>query len=221
MLSAHFQFPIIRLKITYNWRRDCRVRVPGLGMWNLNSRAAIEMDLKEQSIREASLHKESRALLLSATRKFVLAARCCIGIRRIALIGSLTTTKVKPKDTDLLLTIEHAMDLGTIARIGRQLQGGLQRHNLGADIFLANALGNYIGRICSYRECRPRMACRAGHCGRYPHLNDDLRLVTLSDELIATPPIVLWPRLVRNCSVPADVDKHLIEKIDEAAESTE
>lgn len=190
-------------------------------MLDLNFGVALEMGLKEQSIRDTGAHKEPRALLLSATGKFVRAARRCNGVRRIALIGSLTTTKVNPKDTDLLLTIEHPMDLGRIARIGRQLQGGLQRYNLGADIFLADALGSYIGRVCTYRECRPRMACRAEQCGKHPHLNDDLQVVTLSEELIATPPVELWPRVVRNCSVPSDVELHLIEKIEEAEKPTE
>ncbi|MEM9358222.1 MAG: hypothetical protein AAGB04_18640 [Pseudomonadota bacterium] len=113
------------------------------------------------------------------------------------------------------------MDLVRIARIGRQLQGGLQRYNLGADIFLADASGSYIGRVCSYRECRTRMACRAEHCGWHPHLNDDLHVVTLSSELIATPPVELWPRVGRNCSVPEDVELHLIEKVEEAGKPTE
>ena len=172
------------------------------------------MSLKEQNLHDAAVQKPTRAVLLGATKKFVRAARRCNGIRRIALIGSLTTSKVTPKDTDLLLTIEHPMDLAPIARIGRQLQGRLQSHNLGADIFLTDALGNYIGRVCSYRECRPRMACRAEHCGRYPHLNDDLHVVTLNADLIAAPPVVLWPRVVRNCDVPADVESYLIEKIE-------
>ena len=99
------------------------------------------MGLKEQSNREALPDKEPRALLLSATRKFVLAARRCDGVQRIALIGSLTTMKVKPKDTDLLLTIEHPMDLAPIARIGRRLQGGLQCHNLGCRHFPGQCYG--------------------------------------------------------------------------------
>lgn len=184
-------------------------------MLELNFIVAVEMSLKERSDRDAAAHKGSRAILVSATRKFVRAARCCNGVRRIALIGSLSTAKATPKDTDLLLTIEHPMDLSPIARIGRQLQGGLQSHNLGADIFLADAKGNYIGRVCSYRECRPRMACRAENCERHPHLNDDLHVVTLDAELIAAPPVELWPRVVRNCTVPVDVETHLIEKIKE------
>ena len=44
-----------------------------------------------------------------------------------------------------------------------------------------------------YRECHPRALCHAQHCGLRDHLNDDLDVVTLSGELIAAPPIELWP----------------------------
>ena len=60
-----------------------------------------------------------------------------------------------------------------------------QTVNLGADIFLANEYGCYIGRICHYRKCFPRVACIAQNCGRREHLNDDLQVVSLSKELIA------------------------------------
>ena len=144
------------------------------------------------------------------------AAKNCNGVLQIALIGSLTTGKAIPRDTDLLVRIEHPADLAPLALIGRRLQGSLQSHKLGADIFLANSDGAYIGRICPYRECRPRVACRAEHCGRHPYLNDDLHIVTLSDELISSPPVELWPRVVRNCRVPEDVELLLIDKVDEA-----
>ena len=122
------------------------------------------------------------------------------GVLRIALVGSLTTAKAMPKDADVLVTIDGAMDLANLARAGRRLKGNAQTINLGADIFLADDGGRYLGRICHYRECRPRRACLAEHCGRREHLNDDLRVVTLSNELLAAPPIELWPNIVRRVS---------------------
>jgi hypothetical protein len=41
-------------------------------------------------------------------------------------------------------------------------------------------------------QCRPRRGCLATHCGRREHLNDDFHVVTLSNELLAAPPIGLW-----------------------------
>ena len=46
-----------------------------------------------------------RDRLLVGVRAFVHAARQLPGITRIALIGSLTTTKPDPKDADLLVTV--------------------------------------------------------------------------------------------------------------------
>lgn len=113
------------------------------------------------------------------------AACDCLGVKRIALIGSLTTTKAIPHDVDVLVAIDDAVDLDRFASAGRRLKGAGQNINLGADIFLADESGAYLGRICHYRECHPRAACRAQHCGRRDHLNDDLNVLTLPRELIA------------------------------------
>jgi hypothetical protein len=149
----------------------------------------------------------------------VRAARDCRGVLRIALMGSLTTTKAIPKDADVLVTIDSAMDLAELARAGRSLKGFAQAINLSADVFLADEGGRYLGRICHYRECHPRMACLAQHCGRREHLNDDLPVVTLSKELLAAPPVDLWPNIVRRLMVPPDVEAHLLtelERVDSA-----
>jgi hypothetical protein len=140
----------------------------------------------------------------------VRAARDCQGVLRIALVGSLTTTKAIPKDADILVTIDGGMDLTRLARAGRRLKGLAQTINLGADIFLANERGEYLGRICHYRECHPRATCRAQHCGRREHLNDDLHVVTLSKELLTAPPVVLWPNIIRRITVPPDVEALLL-----------
>jgi hypothetical protein len=162
---------------------------------------------------------EPRRPLLLAVRSFVRAARDCRGVLRIALVGSLTTTKAIPKDADVLVTIDSAMDLAELARAGRRLKGFAQAINLSADVFLADEGGRYLGRICHYRECHPRMACLAQHCGRREHLNDDLHVVTLSKELLAAPPVDLWPNVVRRLMVPPDVEALLLtelERVDSA-----
>jgi hypothetical protein len=85
---------------------------------------------------------------------FTRAARSLPGVRRIALLGSLATHRPIPKDADVLVIIHADMDLASLASIGRRLKGSAQTINLGADIFLADEAGNYMGRICHYRECR-------------------------------------------------------------------
>ena len=59
----------------------------------------------------------------------------------------MTTAKAIPKDVDLLVTIERTMDLTQLARAGRRLKGLAQTINLGADIFLADTTGHYLGRF--------------------------------------------------------------------------
>jgi hypothetical protein len=108
------------------------------------------------------------------------------------------------------------MDLGELARAGRRLKGSAQTINLGADIFLADVTGRYLGRICQYRECHPRVACLAQHCGRLEHLNDDLHVVTLPKELLAAPPVDLWPKVTRRVTVPADVEALLLTELERA-----
>jgi hypothetical protein len=158
---------------------------------------------------------EPRLPLLLGAYSFVRAALLCPDVRRIALLGSIATAKPIPKDVDLLLTIERAMDLTELARAGRRLKGLAQTINLGADIFLADTAGHYLGRICQYRECHPRVACHAQHCGLRTHLNDDLHVVTLSEDLLASPPIELWPKVIRRLAVPDDLEEMLLTKLEQ------
>jgi hypothetical protein len=161
-----------------------------------------------------------RPHLLNAVLAFVRAARSTSGVLRIALLGSLATDKPVPKDADVLVTIDAAIDLDPLARLGRRLQGTAQTINLGADIFLADAAGRYPGRICHYRECRPRVACRALSCGLRQHLNDDLQIVTLSPTLLSAPPIDLWPLIVARCALPADTHALPVAQLDDEPRKT-
>ena len=104
---------------------------------------------------------DPRPHLLGAVLAFARAARSTPGVLRIALLGSLATDKPIPKDADVLVTIDATMDLDSPARLGRRLKGTAQTINLGADVFLADAAGRYIGRICHYRECRPERSAAA------------------------------------------------------------
>jgi predicted nucleotidyltransferase len=157
-----------------------------------------------------------RTVLLSEIRQFVEHVRFFPGVRRIALIGSLTTGKDDPKDADVLVTVDDDTDLTHLAAAGRRLKGHAQSRNKGADIFLADPSGNYIGRICHWRECRPgiRASCDAGHCGQRPFLHDDLDDVTLDASLIKAPPLELWPKTVRRAEMPDDVETQLVQPIE-------
>jgi hypothetical protein len=113
----------------------------------------------------------------------------------------------------VLVTIGADIDLSFLARISRRLKGTAQKINLGADIFLADATGRYLGRICHYRECHARAACRALNCGQRQHLNDDHQIVTLGSALIAAPPVDLWPRIINRCPVLGDTETLLLAEL--------
>lgn len=110
------------------------------------------------------------------------------------------------------MVVDRDLDPAEQAPHGRRLKGQAQYVNLGADIFLADPDGHYLGRICGYRECHARVSCAARHCGMRQHLNDDLQVVTLSGELITAPPLDLWPEVVRRIALPADVETMLIDE---------
>lgn len=157
----------------------------------------------------------NRRLLLAETLAFVREVIRMLGVKRVALLGSLTTDKADPKDTDLLVTVTDEMDLIPLAADARRLQGHLQGHNLGADVFLADLNDTYLGRSCPWKRCGPgiRASCDAWHCGQRLYLHDDWGDVRLDEKTVRQPPLILWPQLIARVSVPADVEQELIQPL--------
>jgi hypothetical protein len=150
-----------------------------------------------------------RPELLAAGLDFVRAVIKIPGVRQVSLIGSICTDRLRPKDIDFLVMISRDIEFDALATVGRRLKGTTQRVNRGADIFLANDRGEYIGRVCHYRECWPRRACHALHCGQVPHLNDDFEAVRIPPAIIEAPPLTVWPTVERRCRLPSDVEAFL------------
>ena len=154
----------------------------------------------------------TRTRLIVEVLTFVRAASQLPDVLRVALIGSLTTDEPDPKDADVLVTVADDADLEPLATLGRKLAGHAQGFNRGGDVFLANPRGDYLGRTCPWRDCRPgiRLSCDALHCGQRPYLHDDLATIKLDKHLIAAPPLELWPQVVARVPVPQDVEQGLI-----------
>ena len=163
-------------------------------------------------------HKGRRAELLDELRRFIAGVRHVAGVRSVALVGSIVTSKANPKDIDVLVVVSDEADLAPLAVLARRLQGHAQSISRGADVFLANERGEYIGRTCPWKDCRPwlRRSCDARHCGRRPHLHDDLEAVTLSASTIASPPVTLWPAIERRHALPRDLDE-FVSSLEEAS----
>ena len=143
------------------------------------------------------------------------------GVVRIALIGSICTDKPEPKDVDLLLTITPAVDMKQLAKLSRRLKGRTQRINHGADIFLSDTDGEYIGRVCRWKDCRPgiRMACEALHCGGVQHLYDDLQILKIAHPQITSPPLIIHPKCVASTAVPSDLMNEVRQRFQNPIES--
>ena len=153
-----------------------------------------------------------RTRLIAEVRAFIHAAQQLPGITRIALFGSLPTSKADPKDVDLLVTVTNDTDLAPLASLSRKLQGHAQQMNRGGEVFLADPQNQYLGRICQWKVCAPgiRMRCDALHCGRRHYLHDDLKAIKLAPAVLAALPLELWPQLVARVAIPRDIEQGLL-----------
>jgi hypothetical protein len=158
---------------------------------------------------------ELRHKLLDEVLNFVQAASRIPGVTRIALIGSLTTDKVDPKDADMLVTVTDEADLTPLATLGRKLSGHAQSFSRGGEVFLADEHHRYLGRTCPWKQCGPgiRASCDAYHCGQRPYLHDDLGEIKLTKTLISEPPLELWPEVVARVPLPDDVTAKVIRPL--------
>ncbi len=170
-----------------------------------------------EDIFEPPARADKRPDLLRAVLQFVRDTREIDGVRRIALLGSLATEKAIPKDVDLLVEIADDAPLGELARRKRQLLGKTMQtgDSCGADVFLCNPAGEYLGRVCGYKQCAPgiRASCEAQHCGQREFLCDDLQNMKLEAKVIAEPPLEMWPDVVARADLPKDVQAILIERL--------
>ena len=156
-----------------------------------------------------------RKIMFAEVRRFVRFAREIPGVKKIALIGSLTTDKEFPKDIDVLVTITDDCDLTELARLGRELTGHMMAHGAGADVFLADQASSYLGRTCSWKRCEPgiRASCDAQSCGARHYLHDDFVSIRLSKKVIQHPPVSLWPETTAAPAVPPDINEQLVEPL--------
>lgn len=154
-----------------------------------------------------------RNVFIQEVKIFTNKAKTIPGVLKIAVIGSLSTSKANPKDIDMLLTIDDDMDLSRLAKITRQMNGHVQAYNHNAEVFLSNRKDQYIGRICHWKDCGPgiRKSCDAMHCGLRKYLHDDLCSVCLDSSLINNPPIVLWPEVKMSGEIPDDLIKEIFD----------
>jgi predicted nucleotidyltransferase len=203
----------VALRDAWNWFQTRETREQIVAWLNANG---IEPEW-DCDIFEPPNRPDKRPDLLRAVLQFVRDARGVDGVRRIALLGSLTTAKAIPKDVDVLVEVADGAALDQLARRKRQLLGKAMQtgDSCGADVFLCAPDGRYLGRVCGWKQCAPgiRQSCQAQHCGQREHLCDDLQNVKLDAALIAEPPLELWPKVAARIELPADVREELVDPL--------
>ena len=153
------------------------------------------------------IDEDVRAFLIAEAFRFIERIVGIPGVRRIAMLGSLLSSKANPKDVDLLITVDDELDLTALAKSARRLKGIAQSKNKGADVFLANSAGQYIGRICHWGRCGPqfRATCDAKNCGVREYLHDDLDDINLDSLVVKEPPLEIWPNVIYRQSIAHDL----------------
>jgi len=162
---------------------------------------------------EAEEEKEKRLRMLNAVKEFLPAIKKTNGVKFIGLIGSITRDSLKPKDIDLVIRVTPSADLSPLATLFRKIVGRMSQIGKGADMFIYdNETGEYLGRICPYKECAPGIRrCEAGHCGKRPYLKDDLSTLRLQPFARKNVPVELHPTPRYNPPVaPDDVNEILL-----------
>ncbi len=152
-------------------------------------------------------NQDIRAFLMAEAFQFIDRVVTLPGLRRIAMLGSIVTPKANPKDVDILITVDDDADLTALAKASRRLKGIAQGKNKGADIFLANPAGEYIGRVCHWKDCGPhfRSTCDALNCGVREYLHDDFGDIRLNPRLVKEPPLEIWPTVIYRQKVADDL----------------
>jgi hypothetical protein len=111
-----------------------------------------------------------RPYLLAGVLRFVRAARNVEGVVRIALIGSLATDKLNPKDADLLVTIRDDADLAPLAALGANSRATPSSATGAARSFSARRKGRILGAPAPGKIAGSSSACAATRstaaCGR-------------------------------------------------------
>jgi predicted nucleotidyltransferase len=104
-------------------------------------------------------------------------------VRRVVLFGSVASLPRiesrrrrgrlhEPKDVDLAVWLDAATDLDQLRklsahalhRLWQEKEIGVAHHQV--DIFLLDASGDYIGRLCHFNQCpKHKPECRVAGCG--------------------------------------------------------
>jgi len=157
--------------------------------------------------------ERKRLRMLNVVKEFLPSIKRTNGVKFIGLIGSITRNSPQPKDIDLVVCVTPSADISELATIFRRIAGRMSQIGNGADMFVYDdESGTYLGRVCPYKECVPGIRrCDADHCGKRPHLKDDLSILRLPPFVRKDVPVELYPTLKYNPpEAPHDLSEVLL-----------
>jgi predicted nucleotidyltransferase len=123
-------------------------------------------------------------------------------VKRVALFGSVASAPTiesgrwrrghvhEPKDVDLAVWLDGVTDLNRLRKLSSHAlkllwddkEMGVAHHQV--DIFLLDATGNYLGRLCHFNQCpKHKPQCRADGCGSVPFLQQHEGFVLDTESL--------------------------------------
>jgi predicted nucleotidyltransferase len=142
-------------------------------------------------------------------------------VRRVALFGSVASRPRlesgrwrrgnlhESNDVDLAVWLDGMVDLDHLRKLSAQAlnrlwhddEVGVAHHQV--DIFLLDATGKYLGRLCHFNRCpKHRPQCRAAGCGKVPFLQQHDGFVFDSGESLHPSRIqILYDRQVEKGAV--------------------
>jgi predicted nucleotidyltransferase len=148
-------------------------------------------------------------------------------VGRVALFGSVAlsprveSTRARgrqghihePKDVDLAVWLDDATELQrlrllrsrAVNQLWEEKEVGVAHHQV--DVFLLNAAGKYLGRLCCFNQCpKHKPECRANGCGKVPFLRQHDEFVLHQESLRPEHIQVLYDRNEPEMAlVPANV----------------
>src|SRR5688572_4837434 len=164
---------------------------------------AVEDGHDQGQLNEDDRYTLMRYAHFRAAAEYVAAAFAGIPtVRRVALFGSVSSSPRmepgrarrghlhEPKDVDIAIWLDDATGLDRLrvlrSRAVNQLwdekEIGVAHHQV--DVFLLDAAGTYLGRLCCFNECpKHKPECRADGCGKVPFLRQHDEFVLHTESL--------------------------------------
>lgn len=150
----------------------------------------VDSDDEPEVVNEYDRFTVMRYEHFRAAAEYVAAAFAGVpAVKRVALFGSVASTPRleshgrrrghihEPKDVDVAVWLDNAADLNELRRLrSRAVSRLLHEREIGVahhqvDVFLLDASGRYVGRLCTFNECpKHKPECRAEGCGTVPFL---------------------------------------------------